>query len=469
MLIWIQFDDFMDRIYRQYEARLKPGSMTGHEVEMPLVMKKTGLQPALEDVSSMLLAIQKIERGWEPKFEPLIINGKQSTEHCTSVVRKIDGFADEVTTDMAIGTMEVVLGPEKDLSANERKLRRRLSVIMEAAERSGIEMLGLGIQPFQGRSFDNVMPKSRYLYLVEHFGDDLIDMTVTAAAQVHVDVSRENAVSTLNTMVGFSPAIIALTANSTILEDDIDNRQEFRGTAWSIMTRNKIIEEERVGTPNRFASIEDWFVRIIGFKPILIARDNDYLHFERNNPDSFSSFMGRKESTVLTVGSNRQVIVNPKIEDFMILLGSIWTDARLTRYGTVEMRAPPCQPSVKDLMAINALVLGLRNNSYEAEAYLKKFSDSEIKEARVDAIYNGLDSNIGDIPIKEVSDNMLRIAARGLESQHLHYLQPMRNTLEEGVNHAVKSRRRFLELKNMNSCREEFLDVFIRAHRFDIS
>ena len=460
----------MDRIYKQYEARLKPGRMTGYEVEMPLVMKKTGLQPKLEDVSSMLLAIQKIENGWEPKFEPLIINGRKSTEHCTSVVRKADGFADEVTTDMAIGIMELVLGPEKDLYANEEKLKRRFSVIMEAEERTGIEALGLGIQPFQRRGFDNVMPKSRYLYLLEYFGDDLIDMTVTAAAQVHVDVSRESAVSTLNTMIGFSPAIIALTANSTILEGGIDERQEFRGTAWSIMTRNKIIEEERVGTPTRFASIEDWFVRIVGFKPILIARNNDYLHFGKNNPDSFSSFMSREETVVSTVGSDNQAIVNPRIEDFMILLGSIWTDARLTRYGTVEMRSPPCQPSVKDLMAINALVLGLRNNSYEAEDYLRRFFDSDIKKARIDAIYNGLDSSIGDISIKEFSDNMLKIAARGLESEeHRRYLQPMHNILEEGMNHAVKSRKRFLELKGMNLSGEEFLSAFINAHRFDSS
>jgi gamma-glutamylcysteine synthetase len=283
----------MDRIYRQYEARLKPGSMTGHEVEMPLVMKRNGMQPALEDVSSMLLAIPKIERGWEPKFESLIINGERRTEYCTSVVRKINGFADEVTTDMTIGTMELVIGPENDLSSNEEKLKRRFSVIMEAAERTGIATLGLGIQPFQKRSFDNVIPKSRYLYLAEHFGDDLIDMTVTAAAQIHVDVSKESAVRTLNTMIGFSPAIIALTANSTILEGDIDNRQEFRGTAWSVMARNNVIEEERVGTPARFASIEDWFIRVVEFKPILIARGNDYLHFGKNNPGSFSRFIER--------------------------------------------------------------------------------------------------------------------------------------------------------------------------------
>jgi gamma-glutamylcysteine synthetase len=173
---------------------------------------------------------------------------------------------------------------------------------------------------------------------------------------------------------------------------------------------------------------------------------------------------------VSTVGSNHQVIVDPKIEDFMILLGSIWTDARLTRFGTVEVRAPPCQPSIKDLMSINALVLGLRNNSYEAENYLKRFSDSEIKKARIDAIYNGLDSSIGDVSIKEVSDNMLKIAARGLENrERINYLQPMRDTLEEGVNHAVRSRRRFLEFKRMNLSGQDFLDAFITAHRFDIS
>jgi hypothetical protein len=103
------------------------------------------------------------------------------------------------------------------------------------------------------------------------------------------------------------------------------------------------------------------------------------------------------------------------------------------------------------------------------ENYLKRFSDSEIKKARIDAIYNGLDSSIGDVSIKEVSDNMLKIAARGLESQHLHYLQPMRDTLEEGVNHAVRSRRRFLEFKRMNLSGQDFLDAFITAHRFDIS
>ncbi len=455
----------MNTIYKQYEARLKPGDKTGQEVEAPLVMKNSGRQPSLENISSMLDAILRIEKGWKPVSEILLVDGRKSRDYLTSVVNTESGFREEVTTDMPIGIMELGLKPEASLPANEERLRRRFAMVLEAADMAGIAVLGLGIQPFQKRSFENMMPKQRYSYLVGYFGDDLINMTVTAASQIHLDVSRENAIGTLNTMIGFSPAIIALTANSTILEGNIDRHQEFRGTAWDAMANNNIIEGDRVGVPERFATLQKWYSRISSFKPIFAKRQDNYMYFD-SEYRSFSQLCEAGHANTIDIATGLPSAIKPGIEDFVTMLGTVWTDARLTGYGTVELRAPAFQPSLKWLMAINALALGLRNSNGEAGKYLEKYSDSEIKMARSDAITNGLDASMGSVPIKEVSYDMLKIAARGLEKSDARYLRPMHHALEEGMNHAVKTRMRFSELKARSLPEEDFVQAFVHEHIF---
>jgi gamma-glutamylcysteine synthetase len=455
----------MENMFRQLREKFSPGrTMTGHEIESVVVDNRTLRQPSLDQLSAFLTAINRLDPTWIPVRETLKVGSRLTTEYVTSVQR---GRNEEVMTDMAIGIIEHSLPPANTLAENEQTLKRRFDLVWQAADSVNLSILGVGLQPFQPRDFKNLIPKPRYLHLTDILGKDLDIMSVTAAAQLHLDVPCNEAIGVLNVMLGFSPAIMAITANSAVSEGRLTGYQELRAAAWDAMTKNGKVEKTRVGIPDRFADFGEWFSRSTVYSPILTVRDGDYLAFPRPTVP-FNKFAVNGATAVRRLTDDAEIIITPEFRDLSALMGTTWHDARLKDYGTVELRTPAFQPSVKALMAINALALGLRRNYAKGLEYLSQYTNDEIRAGREEAMVKGLDASMGGIPMRTVVRDMLNIARVGLAVGERGYLAPLEEDLEEGANPATRTITGFNELSQKHASEEAFRQAFAQAHRFVI-
>lgn len=123
------------------------------------------------------------------------------------------------SSEVGRGTIEVIVGPEEDLHGLRARTEAGMEALLRATEAEGLYVLGFGVQPRTPASRELMTPKQRYKVLLDVIGDDWLWFGVTASDQLHVDVSREEAVLANDVANLLSPLIIALCGNSSVLND----------------------------------------------------------------------------------------------------------------------------------------------------------------------------------------------------------------------------------------------------------
>ena len=87
--------------------------------------------------------------------------------------------------------------------------------VLVAVRAAGMRALGFGIQPRTPGSPALVTPKRRYAALLEAIGRPWLHFATTASDQVQVDITRGELPDAINVLNVLSPALIALTVNSS--------------------------------------------------------------------------------------------------------------------------------------------------------------------------------------------------------------------------------------------------------------
>jgi gamma-glutamylcysteine synthetase len=431
--------------------------------------------PRLEDVVGLFEKIATKVDGARAIHEGLIVNGKLTDKYPTGVKMMVDGYEIDITTDMSRCTFEVTVPPSSSLARNEYNIKTILGILSNAVTDSGLVILGLGAHPFADRALKNMMPKPRYSFMSRCFKEEeLIGMTITAATQFHVEVTSEDAARVLNVLSGFTPALVAATGNSTVIEGEISRYKEYRGIVWDLHASAGSIEKCRVGIPALFKNVDHYIEYLASHAPIITKRvlregEETYVFFARTL-SSFAEFVREGQADAYRMDTGEKIKIVPQFGDLRILEGTVWPDARLrTRFGTVEFRPCAFQPSVDDIMAIGAVVRGLTENSREAEDFLARYTLKEIQQARQDVIVGGFDSAIGGTQTTVVCDKMLNIAARGLNESERKFLNPIRTNLEERMSPADRTRKSFGDdLIGLKRGDAEVVRRFVEKHRFKI-
>ncbi len=462
--------------YKQGFPRGTGGRKLGPEIEGILFDREhPEAVPGLDKVSGLFENIAIRERGARAVREPLMIGGSVTFDHITGLKMTLGDYEIDITTDMSRCTLEVTVPPSSSLKKNMQDIKRIMEIVSRGADGLRMDVLGLGTHPFAPRSLSNMMPKQRYALMSRRFTEDeLVGMTITAAAQFHCDVERQNAVELINVLNGFTPALIAATANSTVVEGRITPCKEYRGTVWDMHASRGSIEGSRIGIPAIFRDLDHYLEYLVGHSPIISKREFEgsgetRVLFEDKHA-TFAEVVRKGSAEVYRMDTGQTEKIVPGFLDLQALESTVWPDTRLRRaFGTDEFRPCSFQPSSEEIMAIGAVVHGLAGNINEAKSFLSQYSIVNIKNARRDAIVGGFEAAIGETPLAKVAGSMLEIAGRGLEDECRGLLLPILRNVEERTSPADMTRE-FLADTGMGSGKIDRTSMmkFAERHRFRV-
>lgn len=257
----------------------------------------------------------------------------------------------EFALEVGWGTVEIITGPNQTLHELKAIHEEAMECLLDAAQPLGMIPLGLGIQPRSPPSQALMTPRARYGAMEGALSDAWFHFTTTASDQLHVDVSKPEAISVVNLANLMTPLIIGLCANSTVTGGEVSEhccRRE------GMMNRIQS-SHHRHGLPKRpFTSFND-MVSTMCDMPYLMRKDEGEWHSLPQDL-TFRGFLDAQ----LTMEEQPTIW-----EEFQIHDHYIWNSARLrAKQGTVELRAA-CQQPWDEHMAAATLQLAVVEAHHE--------------------------------------------------------------------------------------------------------
>lgn len=429
--------------------------------------------PSIEDISNLFENIASNLREADLYNDRLKVNGETTHAYPTKIKFEVRDYPVEITTGISRCTFEMTVPPSARLSENEIDIKYIFEKLLNAAENSGMEILGLGAHPFAKHSRESIMPKLINVHLSEQIGESELRRLITnASLQFHVELSRNETEAIPNMLMRFIPPIIALTCNTAIIEGEFSGYKEYKGNT-NIREQFQRAEKNRTGMPPNFFDAENNYFRYLISHPPIISRRRDlingfYIMFDDEN-QAFSDFINKGRTEARRTDNGNRITITPELTDLVFLEGSIWPEVRLrSTFGTAEFRPCSFQPSIEEILAIGAVVKGLVKNYKEASNLVEKYDIRTIKEARRSAMRDGLNADIGGESLLELSKKMLAIAARGLGENEKRFLKPLEDNAESGKSPADRSIAFFDQLLRKQLRNSDLIQNFVERHRFKI-
>ncbi len=398
----------------------------GSELKFPLV-NADGTVVSYEVIQDLWRYLEG-HCGWTPVIDS--VSGK-------TVGAKVKGEQNHTVASCETGycKTEFSLAHVSNLFDLQEMIDRLRERLQKFSEENNVYFLGYGIQPVTPPSQRLLMKKSRSgvwdmfnsnEHIDEKDGDDMHLFTINAASHVHVTVSPEESVKAVNVLNGFSGAQIALTADSNIWRNQID--EDYKCVAekfWDWW----ISDENRIGVPEKpFEDLEDYVDTIAGLKPVFVKREGKPIVL--CNHDSFEDYFTCDKAVGIDA-NGKETEITPEEKDIDVHSTCYWYNARLSHYYTVENRVCDQQPP-EDLVCIPAMTLGLVSALDEAHDEIEKHDWELLKDSREAACEKALQAKAGDTKVAELAEKMLDIASRGLEKRGLgeeKFLAPLEKRL----------------------------------------
>ncbi len=326
-----------------FPAQLSGPRTVGREAEFPIV--DGGGRAA--DVARLWPLLQ-VARGDILKVKRDAVNSE--------LVVGLDGSSYSYALEVGRGTIELNVGPSDTLFGLEALFRAGLARLVQAAGQLGWRVLGYGVQPLTPATRALLSPKQRYAALADVMGDDWVWYTVTASDQLHVDVSRGEAVAVLNFANLMAPVVVALCANSPVVAGALTGSCSSREARMV-----DAVHGQRHGMIARpYADFTDFVARLSGMRSLLQREGARLLPDGRLFDEVLRADFGAGD------GGARGCF-----EAFLLHDHYVWHSARLrSAYGTVELR-PACQQPPHEAMAAAAFYLGLVEGRREITDYVQ--------------------------------------------------------------------------------------------------
>ncbi len=285
------------------------------------------------------------------------------------------------------------------------ELANHLSEVGEVAEDLGQHWTHLALNPWDSLEEIPWMPKSRYVPMRRHLGKTGSlghwMMKATATVQANFDYRDErDAMRKLALCSRVSPLVTALFATTPVRQGKRDGFLSERMNIW------EKTDPARCGTPAPyldpsagFADIVEWALDV----PIIfLVRDGRYLDFAGT---AFRDVVeGKLDGVEATVG------------DWELHLSAVFPDVRLKKY--IEVRT--ADAGLPDhMLALPALWKGILYDeaALAATEELVACSAVELVAAGRSAAREGLDGVFVGKPLREVAQELMRLAGEGLDAQ----------------------------------------------------
>jgi gamma-glutamylcysteine synthetase len=393
----------------------------GAELKFPMV-NPDGASVSYETVHALWEYLQKL--GWEAVTDDMsgkLVGARKPGPQNHTLASCETGFS---KSEFSLAHVSDLFELEKSI----RELRRELE---DFAQQHEVCFMGYGIQPVTPPGEHLLMEKSRTSvwdrifpsndHIPEERGDDFHLFTINAASHVHLSVGREEAIPLVNVLNGFSPAQIALTANSSVWRDGIDEHECVAEKFWDWW----MPEEGRVGIPReRFEDLRHYADEIGRFRPVYVKREGTPIVLDQY--ESFAEYYKQDEARGLDP-EGCEVEVVPRQADVDLHSTCYWFNARLSRYYTVEGRLCDQQPP-NALICVAALTLGLASALEEGREVIDSYSWQDLRDAREEACMNAIDGTMRGASLAEFCNEMLDVAELGLKRRALGeelFLEPL--------------------------------------------
>lgn len=325
--------------------------------------------------------------------------------------------------EVGLGTVEVNTRPSQDLFDIERIMHDAVGPLVRASLQLGWRILAYGIQPVSEPTLRMMSPKQRYQSLYRAMGNEWLWYTVTAADQVQIDITRQEAVDMLNFGNLMAPVIIALCANSPVYGGKLSAFCSGREGEMALIHAN----EHRHGMPaTPFSSIRDYVARSAQVQHLILRSDGEVIPSSR----PFEEYLREHGAD---------------LEQFLFHEHYIWNSARLrVAYGTLEVR-PACQQPWDSQMAAAALGLGLVEAAQAIVAYVDESLGSAywsiMRDYHRRAIARGL---LASEPAPDFLHTIVGMAEHALRQREMGeegFLVPIWDRLHRRANPARRLRR----------------------------
>lgn len=284
------------------------------------------------------------------------------------------------------------------------EFRGHMLELRDVSSEADIVWLGVGFHPFAKLDELPWVPKLRYEIMRDYLptkGNHARDMMQrTCTVQTNFDYSDEaDAMRKMNVALRLQPIVTAIFANSPFVEGRTTEYRSFRAKVWLDM------DPDRTGLLpfmwKEASSYRDYVEWALDVPMFLVKRGNKVL---RNTSQTFRTFM--KDGYQGERATRK---------DWETHLNTLFPEVRLKR--TIEVRGADGQGAPL-VCALPALWKGLLYDSTalgEAEVLASRLAYDEVESARIEIARRALKAKLARRDVAEWANDVLAIAAGGLE------------------------------------------------------
>ncbi len=359
--------------------------------------------------------------------------------------KSFNGAQVRVGSDFRSSIIEVKLPFSNTLDGLAKNIVEVMGPIALAAERTGLGILAYGTEPLSKVNEKLIINNSKNTILRAKLNDRMPYLGLVASEKVHIRASAEEMPVVNNVLNAYSPAVISLTGNASVIRARDIGFADYRGIVTDMVDftgrANREENKGRRGMMVPFSSIEEYYEFMLDFKPILTVREGKPMTYLGIH--SFRDFIKKGSAEAEMVCNGKKTRILPDIKDFYYHERTSWTDARPRGdYGTVELASACMQSSVQEIIAVSALAVGLAANANEAWEHVSKYDREELSRMRRRAMTYGLSCDMLEDPVdRKLEAYALYFAERGLVKigERADYLDPLYINLEEFRNPGQRS------------------------------
>jgi glutamate--cysteine ligase len=286
------------------------------------------------------------------------------------------------------------------------ELRRHVREILEVGDALGIRFLGLGIVPRTPLDRIPWMPKQRYRIMREIMGRTgklgRRMMAQTATVQGNFDYSDEaDALRKMRVSLALGPMLVAMSANSPIVDGKPTGFQSFRAHIWTDTDRDRCGSLPFVfRTDSLFRAYTEYALDV----PM-------YFIWRRN---AYKEVGGITFRRYLQEGYDGE---RARLADWTLHLTTLFPEVRLKTY--IEVRSADSQP-VNLMLGTPALMKGIFYDDDALDAawdVVKSWAPSNLAELHEGAARHGLGGSAGRMKLGDYAREIVSIAEYGLAKQ----------------------------------------------------
>ncbi len=362
-----------------------------------------------------------------------------------SVSKKVRGCVVRIGAEFS-SVLEVKLPMVRTLMEAEQSIADVLIPIARASEKTRVSVLAYGSQPRSKANDEMLLENGRNMAVRQKLNNKMCYLGIVASEKINIGVSNEEMPLVNNVLNYYSPAIIALTANSAIIKGRDAGYLDYREAVSEMVnfksSKLRSLNSGRRGMMRAFNSAEEHIDSILPFTPLFTVRDERLLAYV--DARSMKEYYEKGYSEAVDMGTGERLRITPEPVDFQCHECTCWTAARpMSSYGTVELRAVSMQSSVAEMVAAGALAMGLAAAAKEAWSAIGYYSFEDLETARKEAMKYGSSARIRKTrgALSFLAEDMLDIASEGLRSvnETADYLEPLYKNLKQEKSPAHRS------------------------------